>query len=112
DPSSPADGLEQTGWVILYMHVASLDRVKSGDYLKAGDRVGHPSCEGGFSSGTHVHIARRYHGEWISADQNLPFVLDGWVSHGTGVEYEGTLERNGVIIEAESGPSDKNKISR
>ncbi len=112
DPSSPADGLEQTGWVILYMHIESRERVKSGTYLKAGDRIGHPSCEGGFSSGTHVHIARRYHGEWIPADQNLPFVMDGWVSAGSGVEYEGTLERNGVIIEAESGPSDKNKISR
>ncbi len=110
--SSPADGFEQTGWVILYMHIASRDKVKNGTYLKAGDRIGHPSCEGGISNGTHFHIARRYNGEWIPADQGIPFVVDGWVSAGTGLEYEGTLERDGVIVQAESGPSEKNKISR
>lgn len=113
DPlSSPADGYEQTGWVILYMHIESRDRVAPGTYLKAGDRIGHPSCEGGISSGTHVHIARRYHGEWIPADQNLPFVLDGWVSVGTGTEYDGYLVRDGVEIEAYAGQSKKNKIGR
>lgn len=113
DPlSSPSDGFEQTGWVILYMHIESRDRVQPGVYLKAGDRIGHPSCEGGISSGTHVHIARRYNGEWIPADQNLPFVLDGWISVGTGVEYDGYLRRDGVEIEAYAGQSKKNKISR
>ncbi|GAB4471193.1 MAG: hypothetical protein Kow0088_04730 [Anaerolineales bacterium] len=111
-PSSPADGFEQTGWVILYMHIESRDRVRPGVYLKAGERIGHPSCEGGLASGTHVHIARKYHGEWIPADQELPFVMDGWVSVGTGVAYDGFLRRDGVEIEAYAGQSEKNRISR
>ncbi len=107
------DGLEQTGWTILYLHVDSQDRISAGTYLKAGDRVGHPSCEGGVSSGTHLHVARRYNGEWIPADQTLPFVLDGWVSRGTGQEYDGYLEREGGAIEAwGGGRSDLNAIQR
>ncbi|MCB9135726.1 MAG: LysM peptidoglycan-binding domain-containing protein [Anaerolineales bacterium] len=98
------DGLEQTGWVIFYLHIESRDRIRQGTQVKAGDRLGHPSCEGGVSNGTHVHIARKYNGEWISADQpNLPFVMDGWVSQGTGNEYDGYLVRDGVMIEAYVG---------
>jgi murein DD-endopeptidase MepM/ murein hydrolase activator NlpD len=104
------DGHEQTGWVLLYMHVESRDRVSPGTTLKTGDRVGHPSCEGGVSNGTHVHVARRYNGEWIPADQNIPFVLDGWVSRGTGTEYDGFLERNGQSIEAYAGRKPENQI--
>jgi murein DD-endopeptidase MepM/ murein hydrolase activator NlpD len=106
------DGVEQTGWVIFYMHIEARDRVQPGTFLKAGERIGHPSCEGGVSSGTHVHLARRYNGEWIPADQGIPFVLDGWVSHGEGGEYNGYLERNGQKIEAYSGRSDENGIQR
>jgi murein DD-endopeptidase MepM/ murein hydrolase activator NlpD len=105
------DGYEQTGWVLLYMHIETRDRVEPGTYLKTGDRVGHPSCEGGFSNGTHVHLARKYNGEWIPADQDIPFVLDGWVSRGSGGEYNGYLERDGQSIEAYAGRGD-NKIHR
>jgi len=106
------DGLEGTGWVILYMHVESRERVRPGTFLKAGDRIGHPSCEGGISSGTHLHIARRYNGEWIPADQTLPFVMDGWVSRGDGNAYDGFLERHGQKIEAWEGRSADNLIQR
>jgi murein DD-endopeptidase MepM/ murein hydrolase activator NlpD len=106
------DGLEQTGWTVLYMHVETRDRVRPGTLLKAGDRIGHPSCEGGFSTGTHVHLARRYNGEWIPADQDIPFVLDGWVSYGLGNEYDGYLERNGKRIEAWEGRRPANEIRR
>ena len=106
------DGFEQTGWVVLYMHIETRDRVKPGTNLKAGERIGHPSCEGGISSGTHVHLARRYNGEWIPADQSLPFVLDGWVSSGTGSEYDGYLTRSGKKIEAYAGNSPDNGIQR
>ncbi len=54
------DGYEQSGWTILYMHIESRDRLPAGTLVKAGDRLGHPSCEGGVSDGTHVHVARRY----------------------------------------------------
>jgi len=106
------DGFEQTGWVILYMHIETRDRVEEGVFLKAGDRIGHPSCEGGISSGTHVHLARRYNGEWIPADQAMPFILDGWVSRGAGIEYDGYLERNGVVLEAYAGNSPDNEVYR
>jgi len=106
------DGYEQTGWVVLYMHVESRERVPLGTFLKAGERIGHPSCEGGFSSGTHVHLARRYNGEWIPADQQLPFVLDGWVSRGAGLEYDGYLEKDGYEVEAYEGRSAENIIQR
>ena len=106
------DGYEQTGWVVLYMHIESRQRVQPGTYLKTGERIGHPSCEGGLSTGTHVHIARRYNGEWIPADQQLPFVLDGWVSIGSGVEYDGFLRRDGQSVEAYAGRNENNIIGR
>jgi LasA protease len=109
DPNGyPSDGLEQTGWVILYLHVATKDRITAGTYLKAGDRIGHPSCEGGIASGSHLHLARRYNGEWIPADQDLPFVLDGWVSSGSGQEYEGYLELGNQKIKADADITAKN----
>jgi LasA protease len=106
------DGYEQTGWVVLYMHVAAEGRVQAGEYLFTGENVGHPSCEGGVSNATHVHIARKYNGEWISADGSLPFNLDGWVSSGTGVEYNGYLTRGSRTIEAWDSANDFNLISR
>lgn len=105
------DGLEQTGWVVLYMHIETRDRVKPGSYLLAGDKIGHPSCEGGLSTGTHVHLARRYNGEWISADQDIPFNLDGWISSGTGNEYDGYLQHGDIQIEAYAGRSEYNLIN-
>ena len=111
------DGNEGTGWVILYMHIEARDRVQPGTYLKAGDRIGHPSCEGGYSTGTHTHIARRYNGEWIPADQAetgivLPFILDGWVSSGDGIEYDGYLKRGEETVEAWEGFYPENTIHR
>lgn len=97
------DGYEQTGWTVLYMHVAADGRVQPGTYLYAGENIGHPSCEGGVSNATHLHIARRYNGEWIPADGNVPFVLDGWVSSGNGIEYDGFLKKGAATIEAWEG---------
>lgn len=111
------DGNEGTGWTVLYMHIEGDDRVRAGTYLKAGDRIGHPSCEGGYSTGTHFHLARRYNGEWISADLQsdnggLPFNLEGWVSSGNGLEYDGYLERDGETIAAWAGFAPGNTIHR
>lgn len=106
------DGREQTGWVVLYMHMESRGRVTVGTRVNAGDRIGHPSCEGGYSTATHLHLARRYNGEWIAADGSLPFVLDDWTSRGDGNEYNGYLEKNGNSIVAENGIINENQISR
>ncbi len=107
-----ADGKEGTGWTVLYMHIATQGRVAVGTFLQAGERIGHPSCEGGFSTGTHLHLARRYNGVWIAADGDLPFVLEGWVSSGTGIAYDGYLSREGQTIEAWDGFFPENSISR
>ncbi len=106
------DGYEQTGWVILYMHIAAEERVTAGEYLFAGESVGHPSCEGGVSNATHVHIARRFNGEWIAADGLIPFNLNGWISSGDGNEYNGFLSRGSRVIEALDSANDHNLISR
>jgi hypothetical protein len=87
------DGDERTGWTIFYMHVASEGRALLGTSLKKGDRIGHPSCEGGTSTGTHIHIARKFNGEWLPAAGIagvLPFSLEGWIAH-KGSHSIGTL---------------------
>lgn len=106
------DGYEQTGWVILYMHVAEQERVQPGEYLFADEAVGHASCEGGVSNATHVHIARKYNGEWIPADGSIPFNLSGWVSTGTGIEYDGFLARGSQNIQAWDSANDFNLVPR
>lgn len=106
------DGYEQTGWTLLYQHVATQDRISFGARPVAGERIGHPSCEGGPSNGTHLHFARRYNGEWIPADQDLPFNLDGWISRGFGKEYDGQLVRDGKIVEAYGYITKESEISR
>lgn len=92
------DGDERTGWVVFYFHIATQDRAPVGKALKAGDPLGHPSCEGGEATGTHVHIARKYNGEWIPAGGIIPFTLDGWVAHQGSKAYEGTLTKGGRTI--------------
>lgn len=94
------DGDERTGWVIFYLHLAADGMVQSGMRLKTGDPVGHPSCEGGRATGTHVHIARKFNGEWIPADGALAFNLEGWIAQRGSIAYEGTLIRNGKTTRA------------
>jgi murein DD-endopeptidase MepM/ murein hydrolase activator NlpD len=107
------DGYEQTGWNVLYMHVAAQDRVQPNTYVYAGEAIGHPSCEGGISTATHLHLARKYNGEWIPADGNIPFNLDGWVSSGNGSYYDGFLTRGTTVLTAdESVTVGLNQISR
>lgn len=106
------DGYEQTGWDVLYMHVFAQERISEGTYAYAGDRIGHPSCEGGISNASHLHLARKYNGEWIPADGQLPFVLSGWLSAGAGSEYDGSLRRGQEVLEADEGVSESNQISR
>ena len=94
------DGDEHTGWVIFYLHIAAEGMVKAGTRLKSGDPVGKPSCEGGEATGTHVHISRKYNGEWIPADGPLAFNLEGWIAHNGPEPYKGTLTRYGQTITA------------
>jgi murein DD-endopeptidase MepM/ murein hydrolase activator NlpD len=94
------DGDERTGWVIFYLHLASSTHAPVGKLLHAGDRIGYPSCEGGEVTGTHVHIARKYNGEWILADGPLALNMEGWIAHDGAQAYEGTLTRGALTIRA------------
>jgi murein DD-endopeptidase MepM/ murein hydrolase activator NlpD len=94
------DGHEQTGWVLVYLHIAEKGRARLGDWVAAGDPIGNPSCEGGFATGTHLHIARKYNGEWVPADGPLPFNLGGWVAKAGPLPYKGTLTRGDVTLTA------------
>ena len=106
------DGYEQTGWSLLYLHIATNNRIPVGTWVEVGDRIGHPSCEGGRSTGTHVHVARRYNGEWVPADGPLPFVLSGWTARASSEAYKGWLIRGTDIIYANTLASAVTHISR
>ncbi len=99
-PDGPADGDERTGWVIFYLHVGPEARAAAGTHLKTGDPIGYPSCEGGRATGTHIHIARKYNGEWIPADGPLAFNLSGWIVHNGAEPYLGTLTRYSQTVTA------------
>lgn len=98
------DGDERTGWVIFYLHLATENRAPLGAELRSGELIGYPSCAGGHATGTHVHIARKYNGEWIIADSALPFNMNGWVTHNGNREYLGTLTKGtATVIACECG---------
>ncbi len=94
------DGYEETGWDVLYLHIATKDRAPLGAWMNAGDRIGHPSCEGGEATGTHIHFARKYNGEWVAAGGPLPFALSGWTTHEGGAAYKGTLTKGDKVVTA------------
>ncbi len=93
-------GRKPSGWVLLYLHIADKDRAPAGVHLALNDPIGHPSCEGGETTGTHVHLARKYNGEWIGAGDPLPFVLSGWTAKPGDKPYQGTLVKGSQVITA------------
>ena len=96
------DGNERTGWDILYLHIAAIGEARLGQRLKSADPLGFPSCEGGMATGTNVHIARKYNGEWMPVDGAIPFNLEGWTAHTGAAAYQGTLTRGNQIVTAAS----------
>lgn len=105
------DAYAGTGWAVTYMHLEDRDRVPLGTEVKTGDPLGHPGCVGGFTNGTHVHIARTYNGRWISTDGTLPIEMGGWLSEGAGYEYNGWLIRDGIAKTADILHSEGNMIT-
>ncbi len=104
------DGAEQTGWTLFYMHVETRDRIAVGTQVHIGDHIGHPSCEGGFANGSHLHFARKYNGEWIAADGPIPFNIDGWTLISAGKEYDGWLKKGDTQMEACDCASPANQV--
>jgi LasA protease len=106
------DGFEQTGWVVLYQHIATNDRILVGTRVAAGDRIGHPSCEGGTATGTHLHLTRKYNGEWVAAGGPLPFVMSGWTAHSGSAPYKGSLTKGDQTILANQSGTYESQIRR
>ena len=106
------DSKESTGWTVLYLHVDYHDSLVEGQLVEAGNIIGFPSCLGGFTTATHLHIARRYNGEWLPADCNRcpqgvaapPFVMSSWRVVGLASQlYQGfminQLDSRSVVAE-------------
>jgi murein DD-endopeptidase MepM/ murein hydrolase activator NlpD len=106
------DGDERTGWVVFYLHIAEKDRIAVGTVVQQGDPIGHPSCEGGTSTGTHVHIARKYNGEWIPAVGVIPFNLEGWTPIEGSNAYQGKLVRGSEEVIANMLSGSTSMITR
>ena len=106
------DSDEGTGWTILYLHVDHSDVLSEGQLVEAGNILGYASCLGGVTNATHLHIARRYNGEWLPADCNRcpsgvtvpPFVMSDWKVAGLASQlYQGfmvhQLDNRSVVAE-------------
>lgn len=106
------DGNEGTGWVLFYLHIAGKERIAAGTRVEIDTPLGHPSCEGGNATGTHVHLARKYNGEWIPAYGALPFTLSGWQVESGGRAYEGSMVKDGQAVFANPGGSRTSIIVR
>ena len=103
------DGHEETGWVLYYLHVRTDGKAEPGTMLPLHGRVGHPSCEGGNATGTHLHIARKYNGEWVQAYGPLPFNMSGWIPFG-GEAYAGGVTRGDETVYAEQYASSEKVV--
>jgi hypothetical protein len=95
------DGDEGSGWVIVYYHIAEQDMIPEGVDMAVDQRIGHPSCEGGIASGTHVHVARKYNGEWIPADGPVPFEMSSWHAVAGERIYQGQLIKGDQVVTAD-----------
>lgn len=94
------DGDEGTGWVLIYLHMAEEGRAPEGVWLEQDAPVGHPSCEGGSASGTHLHLTRKFNGEWLGVGNPLPLVLSGWRAYAGEGRYTGFLQKGEEIVNA------------
>jgi murein DD-endopeptidase MepM/ murein hydrolase activator NlpD len=85
----------------VYVHLHT-DRFKLrvGQRVQVGERLGQPSCDGGLeTTGTHLHLARKYNGEWMPAGGPPAYVLSDWEVLGEHRAYHGKL------VERSSGRS-------
>jgi LasA protease len=106
------DGHEGTGWVLIYLHIVDQDMVSPGTWVEVDQPLGHPSCERGKSTGTHVHLARKYNGEWISADGSIAYILSGWEVQAGERSYQGALIKEDQSVTANPGGPSSSLIIR
>lgn len=103
---------DYTGWQIFYMHLAEQDRVPQGARVLEGEPIGHPSCEGGQATGTHVHITRLYKGEWIGAGGAFPLVLSGWTALPGDKQFQSQLVKGTQVVTARQDGGIDSRIFR
>jgi LasA protease len=94
------DGREETGWNLMYMHVATEAPLPVGTFLEEGEPLGFASCEGGYSTASHLHFARKYNGEWIPADGTHTMILSGWRARAAEQSYEGIMTKGREVRSA------------
>lgn len=105
-------GGKPTGWEVFYMHIASEEMIALGTRVQLDDPIGHPSCQGGSATGTHVHIARKYKGEWIGAGETFPFMLSGWLAVPGEQLFRSTLVKGAQVITADPNAGFTSRITR
>jgi murein DD-endopeptidase MepM/ murein hydrolase activator NlpD len=103
---------ESTGWQLFFMHISAQERVSEGTYVNRDDHIGHPSCEGGQATGTHVHIARRFKGEWLASGSPFPFILSGWTALPGTTQFQSTLVKDGHVVISRQDGSIDSRITR
>lgn len=106
------DGIEETGWDIMYMHIGDNDHVALGTRVNTNDKIGHPSCNGGEATGTHTHVARKFNGEWMLAGGPVPFTMSGYATSAGSEPYQGSMTNGQKIVIAASNASPKSIITR
>lgn len=92
------DGNEHTGWVLLYVHLNAKPGLAVGQAITADEVLGHPACSGGPATSAHLHLARKYNGEWMLAGGFAPFNLGGWVVGDLPEPYKGTLSNGETTL--------------
>ena len=71
-----------------------------GDLLRSLQGGGQAHGFSGLAEAAHIHLARKYNGEWINADGAIPFDLGGWVATEGDQEYDGVLTRGNQTRES------------
>ena len=80
------DGDVTSGWQTVYGHL--VHGVPPGLEVVQGQRLGHPSCYGGFASGVHVHFGVKFENVWQPV---MDFSLGGWHFERGEEAYEGRM---------------------
>lgn len=106
------DGNEGTGWVLIFFHLADQDLIPKGSWVQADQPIGHPSCQGGVTTGTHVHLARKYNGEWLPADGPAPLILSGWSIQAGERMYQGRMIKGDQVVNSHPGGGESSIIIR
>ena len=106
------DQARTTGWQVFFMHIAAWERIPQGSIVARDDPIGHPSCEGGRATGTHVHIARRYNGEWLATGDPFPFILGGWTALPASSQFQSSLVNGDQVITSNINGNKTSRIVR